>query len=43
VLRGGCGASNLNIGDGALSQFMSRAKRALDPLGKLNPGAMGVV
>lgn len=42
TLQSGCGADNLRIRDASLAALMKRAKFLFDPLGKLNPGAMGV-
>jgi FAD/FMN-containing dehydrogenase len=42
VVRAGCGADNLVISP-EQADLMRRAKAALDPAGKFNPGALGVV
>lgn len=43
VLRRGDGPRNLEIGDAAVIRLMRRAKEVLDPDGRFDPGAMGVV
>lgn len=43
VIRSGCGTGNLGFDDPTQEKLMRRAKAALDPERKLNPGAMGVV
>jgi len=43
VLRGGCGPGNFSIDNKNTAKLMKRAKSALDPENKFNPGVMGVV
>jgi len=43
VMRRGCREKNVQITDPAAIHFMKRAKKALDPHNKFNPGALGVV
>ena len=43
VLRAGCNSANLPTASKAVRKLMCATKAALDPSGKFNPGAMGVV